>query len=150
MSDPRDRVLLEMARRLAVIDGKLDELLARRDELAPPLPNGEWVDARALARRYGLKPEWFRHRKLELGGQAVGSGSRPRLRFNLEYVERQMPRLLAEQPEPEPSPPPRRRPRRPRGGAELLPIKGGRSDGGWPNVASHQSGPAFAPIEPGP
>ncbi|QEC49440.1 hypothetical protein FSW04_18930 [Baekduia soli] len=90
------------------------------------------VDAATVAAVLGVdRNTVYRHGEA-LGGQRLGNGSRPRLRFDLdEAVRRWTARGLSERsevPEAAPAPAVRRRERRqPAAGAHLLPIRGDAS-----------------------
>jgi hypothetical protein len=115
------RVLAAVLRSQAQIERKLDELLLRESAAAPGA-EGVWVDARWVAERYGVGADWVRRHKAELGYRHLGTGKRPRLRFQREAVERAMPELIAEEPEPAKQRPPRARKRPAKAGVDLLPI----------------------------
>lgn len=55
-------------------------------------PAGELVDAAEVARRFGVTAEWVRDRAGELGAVRLGSGPRPRLRFDPTSVADRFPR----------------------------------------------------------
>lgn len=99
------------------------ELLARRSLTGEP----ELVDATQLARRLGVERSWVYTHAIELGAVRLGSGSKPRLRFDSRAA---MERMRGGSPGTEVKPEPRTagRGRRlgPRPGpVSLLPIKGG-------------------------
>jgi hypothetical protein len=83
------------------------------------------VDARTLAHRLNVSRAFVYEHSAELGAIPLGTGSRPRLRFDVEralacYASRRSPG--PDLPQPEVS---RRRRRRPLGtNVELLPIRG--------------------------
>ncbi len=103
------------------IASRVAELLDHRDVEAGP----ELVDAAELARRLGMEREWVYAHASELGVVKLGSGSKPRLRFDPRVAIERMHRS-AEGKKHEPARRPgRRRNRAPRpGAAPLLPIKG--------------------------
>lgn len=87
------------------------------------------VDAATLAAELGVERSWVYAHRAELGAIQLGSGSKPRLRFNVEVAEG----LLASSTSGESWAPQspvvvgglsRRRRRRMGGRAELLPIRG--------------------------
>ena len=88
---------------------------------------GELVDAAELARRLGIERSWVYTHAIELGAVKLGSGRKPRLRFDPQVATRAL-RKVGEGPAADP---PARsskragRPRRPEGQVQLLPIKGG-------------------------
>jgi hypothetical protein len=98
------------------------ELLDRRGLSGPEL-----IDAAELARRFGIERSWVYTHAIELGAVKLGSGRRPRLRFEPQVAARAL-RKVGEGPAADP---PARsgkragRPRRREGQARLLPIKGG-------------------------
>jgi len=53
-----------------------------------PTPAAPLVDAATLARRFGLGRDWVYAHASELGAVRLGSGARPRLRFDVEQVAR--------------------------------------------------------------
>ena len=55
-----------------------DELGLSRDE--------EWIDAREVARRFGLSRSWVYEHSGLLGARRAGTGKRPRLRFEPSVV----------------------------------------------------------------
>lgn len=90
----------------------LDDRPARRD--AP-----EMLDATEAARRLGVSREWVYEHADELGAKRIGSGDKPRLRFD--------PATVAAFGAPSEAPTPigtRRRRRRTASGSQLLPIRG--------------------------
>lgn len=98
------------------------ELLERRG-----LRERELVDAAELARRLGIERTWVYSHAIELGAVKLGSGPKPRLRFDPEIAARVLQRVGVE---PATDPPARsgKRAGQPsaRGGrgAKLLPIHG--------------------------
>jgi hypothetical protein len=95
------------------------ELLVQR---APA--RAELVDAAELARRLGVDRSWVYTHAIQLGAIKLGSGRRPRLRFDPQVAIK---RIRATQEYTDQGPP--LRPPRPRPGdghrPRLLPIKGG-------------------------
>ena len=101
-----------------------DRLAARLTETTQTVRH-ELVDAAAIARLTGLSRDTIYARAVELGGIRVGSGPRPRLRFDpgrvLRRLEGDGPRsVLAQKPTPNAA-------RRAGSDAELLPIRGTRA-----------------------
>jgi hypothetical protein len=60
------------------------EILAERGLVAPAAR--ELIDAAEVARRFGVTPTWARRNADRLGAVRLGTGSRPRLRFDPERV----------------------------------------------------------------
>lgn len=103
---------------------RVAELLDRRDAGSAP----ELVDASELARRLGTDREWVYAHASELGAVRLGSGSKPRLRFDPEVaIERMRQKSECGEPAPKDRSPRRRRRNTRVGGVPLLPIKGDRS-----------------------
>ncbi|HEY6781591.1 MAG TPA: hypothetical protein VI111_11585 [Thermoleophilaceae bacterium] len=76
-----------------------------RRELGVSASAGEWIDAREVARRFGFSRAWVYEHAGRLGAVRVGSGSRPRLRFNARVVAEALREPAPEPVEPEPEPP---------------------------------------------
>jgi hypothetical protein len=115
-------MLVAIARRLEAMDGKLDELSQRLDELTPPPPPQGWMTTRQKADQLGTKQAYVRRHAPELGGRKLGSGPQGRWRFPPSATEAGELKLEI-QPSP---PPPRRRPRRLQSSVQLLPIRAKR------------------------
>jgi hypothetical protein len=108
------------------------------DGLRQPSASTSYVDAASVARHLGVSAEWVRDRGLELGGERVGTGPRPRWRFDLELaLERatacDSTRRSGSTASPAATGDPRTRRRRrtgtspgsaPKRGVELMPIRG--------------------------
>jgi hypothetical protein len=111
------------------LDPQTTEAIARRVvELLEKrgLQNRELVDAAELARRLAIERSWVYSHAIELGAVKLGSGSKPRLRFNPE-VAAQVLRRAGEGPEADPPARSGKRASQPRGSqgkAQLLPIRG--------------------------
>jgi hypothetical protein len=60
---------------------KVVELLEKRG-----LQKRELVDAAELAKRFGIKRSWVYSHAIELGAVKLGSGAKPRLRFDPEIA----------------------------------------------------------------
>lgn len=108
---------------IEAIARRVVELLERQAQAEKP----ELVDAAELARRLGIERSWVYTHAIELGAVKLGSGRKPRLRFDPEIAARVLHRSGEG---PAADPPARsgkraRRPRRPEGQVRLLPIKGG-------------------------
>jgi hypothetical protein len=104
-------------------DLMVDRLADRFVELGEGRPQSSLVDAAAIARLTGLSRETIYARALELGVVRIGSGPRPRLRFDPKRVME----ILAADAASEPGCQPATKRRRRRPGtvsAELLPIRG--------------------------
>ncbi len=78
---------------------QLADLVARRviEQLATS-SSERLVDAGEIARRYGITRSWAYEHADELGALRLGHGSRPRLRFSLEAVERYLATVSGQQP----------------------------------------------------
>ncbi len=98
------------------------EILERRG-----LQNRELVDATELARRFGIERSWVYSHAIELGAVKLGSGPKPRLRFDPQIAARVL-RKAGEQTTADPPARSGKRADRPSagGGSEvrLLPIRG--------------------------
>ena len=64
------------------------EILERRG-----LQGQELVDAAELARRYGIERSWVYSHAIELGAVKLGSGPKPRLRFDPQIAARVLRRV---------------------------------------------------------
>jgi hypothetical protein len=73
----------QLAQLADLVADRLAQRLATNDSHA-------LVDASEIARRHGLTRSWCYDHAAELGAIRIGSGSRPRLRFNPELVERHL------------------------------------------------------------
>ena len=103
----------------ATIERLADAIAARlRDDRA----DGELIDAAEVARRFGVTRAWVYENATDLGAIPLGSGDRPRLRFDPAVVYER----LAAQPAPATKlkrvTPSRRSAR----DQSLLPIRGGK------------------------
>jgi len=90
------------------------------------------IDAAEVARRFGVTRSFVYDNAARLGAQPLGTGTRPRLRFNPERVAQALAAERHTEPEPQPvTPRPRRAPRVRDGhtasGAPLLAIRGERT-----------------------
>lgn len=95
----------------------------------PHSDSGYWATAEDVARRIDMSAAWVRANADALGAARVGSGRKPRLRFNVEVVDERMAAMRRPPPRAKPqSQPPRssQRRRRPEAGGLLLPVKGRR------------------------
>lgn len=74
------------------LDGRIAQAIAAqvvalvRDELGLRPPAEDWIDAQEVARRFGLSRAWVYAHARQLGVVAIGSGPRPRLRFDPRVV----------------------------------------------------------------
>jgi hypothetical protein len=103
---------------------RVAELL--RGEPAAPEP-GQLLTATEVARLFGLSSrEWVYEHKAELGAIELGSGSRPRLRFDRQRVAAALAAPGAPPATIDASGPSPRRRRATAPAAELLPIRGHR------------------------
>lgn len=91
------------------------------------LQSRELVDAAELARRFGIERSWVYSHAIELGAVKLGSGPKPRLRFDPQIAARVL-RRAGEQTTADPPARSGKRADRPSagGGSEvrLLPIRG--------------------------
>lgn len=95
------------------------------------LQNGELVDAAELARRFGIERSWVYSHAIELGAVKLGSGPKPRLRFDPQIAARVL-RKAGEQTKADPPARSGKRADRPSAGGgsevQLLPIRGEGED----------------------
>jgi hypothetical protein len=102
------------------------EILERRG-----LQSRELVDAAELARRFGIERSWVYSHAIELGAVKLGSGPKPRLRFDPQIAARVL-RKAGEQTAADPPARSGKQADRPSacGGSEvrLLPIRGEGED----------------------
>ena len=111
-----------------VLDGRTVEAVASRvAELVRPPAAVSLVDAREIARRFGVHRSWVYAHAEELGAVRLGDGPKARLRFDLHRVAE---RLTRDEPTMPDATPPRRetRVRRPAlpAGVELIHGRLGR------------------------
>ncbi len=98
------------------------EILERRG-----LQGRELVDAAELARRFGIERSWVYSHAIELGAVKLGSGPKPRLRFDPQIAARVLRRVGEESAADPPARSGKRAgqpPRDRRSEVSLLPIKG--------------------------
>lgn len=111
------------------LDPEAVEKIARRVvELleARGLQRRELVDASELAKRFGIERSWVYSHAIELGAVKLGSGAKPRLRFDPEVAARVL-RKVGEEPAADPPARSGKRAVQPHvseGRVELLPIRG--------------------------
>lgn len=109
---------------------KVVEMLEKRG-----LQRRELVDAAELARRLGIERSWVYSHAIELGAVKLGSGPKPRLRFDPEIAARVL-RKVGEGPAAEPPARSGERAVQPRrGGASevrLLPVRDPGANGSTP------------------
>jgi hypothetical protein len=67
---------------------KVVELLEKRS-----LQSRDLVDAAELARRFGIERSWVYSHAIELGAVKLGSGAKPRLRFDPQIAARALRRV---------------------------------------------------------
>lgn len=85
MALPRGQIALDL-------DGQIAQAIAVhvvalvRDELGLRPSAEDWIDAREVARRFGLSRAWVYAHARQLGAVPIGSGPRPRLRFDPRVV----------------------------------------------------------------
>lgn len=105
-----------------VIARRVVELLEQRG-----LQGRELVDATELARRFGIERSWVYSHAIELGAVKLGSGPKPRLRFDPEIAARVL-RKVGEVPAADPPARSGKRAGQPQGRGKsevrLLPIHG--------------------------
>jgi hypothetical protein len=111
------------AQTIDAIARRVVELLERRG-----LQRRELVDAAELAKRLGIERSWVYSHAIELGAVKLGSGAKPRLRFDPEVAAR----VLQKVGEKAATDPPTRSGERAdrsqgggRSGIPLLPVRGG-------------------------
>jgi hypothetical protein len=70
------------------LDGEDVEAIARRvaELLRGNSSANQYVDASTIARRFGVTRAWVYQHKSELGAMPLGSGPKPRLRFDMTRV----------------------------------------------------------------
>jgi len=84
---------IEMASARIKLDPQATEAIARKVvELLEKrgLQKRELVDAAELARRFGIERSWVYSHAIELGAVKLGSGAKPRLRFDPEIAARML------------------------------------------------------------
>jgi hypothetical protein len=108
------------------LDPRSVEAVARRlvELIRDEVPNEQLIDAADVARRFGVARSWVYEHAAELGAVPLGSGTRPRLRFDPEIVSERLAARRAADPSAPPRPRKAKPRRRRRTGFELLPIKG--------------------------
>jgi hypothetical protein len=110
------------------LDPETVEKIARRvAELleARGLQQRDLVDASELAKRFGIERSWVYSHAIELGAVKLGSGAKPRLRFDPEVAARVLQRV-GEEPAADPPARSGKRAGQPQGlegRVELLPIR---------------------------
>ena len=110
----------------ATIDAIAERVAAQlRDRDDPPAAadGHEWLTAKQVAERFGVRRDWVYAHARELGGQRLGAGPRPRLRFDARRVAQALRADPAEHSAETPEKPTPARRSRPRA-ARLLPIRG--------------------------
>jgi hypothetical protein len=87
---------VEMASARIKLDPQATEVIARKVvELLEErgLQKRELVDAAELARRFGIERSWVYSHAIELGAVKLGSGGKPRLRFDPQIAVRVLRRV---------------------------------------------------------
>jgi hypothetical protein len=87
---------VEMASARIKLDPQATEAIARKVvELLEKrgLQERELVDASELARRFGIERSWVYSHAIELGAVKLGSGAKPRLRFDPQIATRVLRRV---------------------------------------------------------
>ncbi len=87
---------VEMASTRIKLDPQATEMIARKVvELLEKrsLQRSELVDAAELARRFGIERSWVYSHAIELGAVKLGSGAKPRLRFDPQIAARVLRRV---------------------------------------------------------
>jgi len=87
---------VEMASAHIKLDPQATEAIARKVvELLEirGLQERELVDAAELAKRFGIERSWVYSHAIELGAVKLGSGAKPRLRFNPQVAARVLRRV---------------------------------------------------------
>ena len=121
--DPRIRLDPQTVEAIA---RRVVELLEKRG-----FQRQELVDAAELARRLGIERSWVYSHAIELGAVKLGTGAKPRLRFDPEIAARVLRRVDGKSTADPPARSGKRagQPRGSEGRVELLPIRGrGESD----------------------
>jgi hypothetical protein len=120
------------------LDAETVEAIARRAvELleARGLRKRELVDAAELARRFGIERSWVYTHAIELGAVKLGSGPKPRLRFDPQIAARVL-RKVGDAPAADPPARSGERAGQPSvgggSGVRLLPISGSGENGSPP------------------
>jgi hypothetical protein len=123
MASPRIKLDPETVEAIA---RRVVELLEKRG-----LQRRELVDAAELARRLGIERSWVYSHAIELGAVELGTGAKPRLRFDPEVAARALRKVDGKSATDPPTPSGRRagQPQGSEGRVELLPIRGGAESG---------------------
>ena len=121
--DPRIRLDPQTVEAIA---RRVVELLEKRG-----LQRRELVDAAELARRFGIERSWVYSHAIELGAVKLGTGTKPRLRFDPEIAARVLRRVDGKQAADPPARSGKRasQPQGSEGRVELLPIRGQNDSG---------------------
>src|ERR1039458_4694666 len=81
-------------------EASVERIAQRVASLIAPAPrNAELVDAITVARHIGMSAAWVREHGLELGGQRIGGGAKPRWRYDLQTA------IQSHKRRPRPTPP---------------------------------------------
>lgn len=126
--DPRIRLDPQTVEAIA---RRVVELLEKRG-----LQRRELVDAAELARRFGIERSWVYSHAIELGAVKLGTGAKPRLRFDPEIAARVLRKVDGTHAADPPARSGKRagQPQGSEGRAELLPIRG-RGENDPPSAA---------------
>lgn len=81
-------VIAEIADRLSnAIVERVIEAVRAEVNVRPTPAASEWLDAREVAERLGVRRDWVYEHADDLGASRIGSGRRPRLRFPPHVLE---------------------------------------------------------------
>ncbi len=116
---PLELALPYLLRRMAGLQREIDDLSARLPEPLPAGNDQRLLSAAEVADRFGLSRDYVYEHSERLGAIRLGTGSRARLRFRPELVER----ALLPASERKAEAPPQRLLRRSSTGAKLLPVR---------------------------
>lgn len=127
---PEDREAIAARTAQLVLDAIRRDVESSDGAASTTQPGGGFTATPAdVARRHGVSADWVRANAAALGGVRIGTGKKPRHRFNLAITDN---RIAAMHSDPEAHPPkpaepkPRRRRKVEQSDVPLLPIKGQR------------------------
>jgi len=113
--DPR--MIAEIADRLSdAIVERIVEAIRAEGIIPQGRTSAPWLDAKAVAELLDVERDWVYEHADELGASRIGSGTRPRLRFPPDILERQR----GHRPSPKPAAQPAKRRPKP---CDLIPIR---------------------------
>jgi hypothetical protein len=113
--DPR--LIAEIADRLSdAIVERIVEAIRAEGIIPQGRTSAPWLDAKAVAELLDVERDWVYEHADELGASRIGSGTRPRLRFPPDILERQR----GHRPSPKPAAQPAKRRPKP---SDLIPIR---------------------------